>query len=184
MMNNFRLLFLGSLLTVAVSCTKSPEKEVTAVLEEKIGKTALTAQIKNDSAKLFGKEDFKLKTTFEDYIISKTSVSFSDIKVEDNKATVKVTAQSPSQDGLAGISLLLGFGGLAEYKDKTIQDFYKDANEAFNKGSKKKRETASTSIDDMPVDKYEAQYTLSKVEDKWVIDENQKPIFNKKHLVK
>lgn len=173
-------LILGSLvavLSMAVGCTKSPEKEVITALNEQYGTKKIETQIKTESDKLFGPKSTKFKDSVTSYITKNTKVTFAEAKVTENTATVKFNAEQPDGDYVGGLVLLMAFADPKKVEGMTMEEFIEEA----NKGSKKRK---AASVNDIKIKKYEGTLNLVKENEKWVLAEKQGDFFAKKYLVK
>lgn len=173
---SIKILATSLALTLLASCTGGPEGQIKAALDKEMGPAKIEAKAKTDIDKLFGPKDSKFKSSVYEYVTSKTIVSYSDIKVTENKATVKVLVSKPKDDDVGGLILLAGFVDQKKLADMTMNDLMVEA----TKGSRK-----TASIDDIRQEKYEFTLDLEKKED-WVLaDPKQlKQAFNKKNLIK
>ncbi len=168
---------LAALCMMAISCTKSPEKEVITSLNEQFSSKVIAEKVKVDIDKLFGTKPSKFKDSVATYIIENTKINFSDVKITENTATVKVLAEQPDDNTLGGMMLLVAFADPKKIENMTMQEFFAEV----GKGDSKRK---AASVDDIKINKFEGTFNLKKDNDKWVLAEKKDSFFAKKYLVK
>lgn len=169
-----KTMVLSTTLVLLASCS-GPESKVKAALEKKMGREAIQVELKAGVDKLLGPKESKFKSSLYDFVNSKTSITFSDIKVQDKTATAKVAVTRPNEEDLGGLILLAAFVDQKKLLDMSMNEFMTE----LTKGSRK-----TASINDIRSDKYEFLVTLENNGD-WSVDEKQlKNVFNKKNKVK
>lgn len=173
----FTRTMLAALCMMAISCTKSPEKEVITSLNEQFGPKVIAEKVKVDIDKLFGAKETKFKTSVANYIVENTKITFSDVKITENTATVKVFAEQPDDNTLGGMMLLVAFADPKTVENMTMEEFFKEV----GKGDKKRK---AASVDDIKINKFEGTFNLKKENEKWVMAETKDSFFAKKYLVK
>ena len=168
---------LAALCMMAISCTKSPEKQVISSLNEQYSSKVIAEKLKVDMDKLFGAKDTKFKNSVTQYIVDNTKITFSDVKITENTATVKVLAEQPDDNTLGGMMLLVAFADPKKVENMTMQEFFDEA----NKGDPKRK---AASVNDIQINKFEGTFNLKKDNEQWVLAEKKDNFFAKKYLVK
>lgn len=163
-----------------VACTSSkPEDKIADVLEKAFSKEAIQKKIEPDLVKLLGKEETTFKKSVLQFFVDNTKISWSDIKVEGDKATAKISATSANGEEFAGLFFMAAMVDQKKLKDMTLDQFINE----LAKSSKGGRKTASTK--DMKIDNYETTFAFEKKGEEWSIDEKSvSHIFDKKNKVK
>lgn len=163
-----------------VACTSStPEDKVADVLEKAFNKEAIQKKIEPDVTKLLGTEDTKFKKSVLEFFVENTKISWSDIKIQGDKATAKISGTSANGEEFAGLFFMAAMVDQKKLKDMTLDEFINE----LAKSSKGGRKTASTK--DMKIDNYETTFEFDKKGEEWVINEKSVThIFDKKNKVK
>ena len=163
-------------LTLFASCTNNPEGKIKATLDKEIGKDKIAAETKINVDKLMGKKDSKFKESLFEYFNTNTTVTYSNIKVNENKASVKLTIAKPNDEDMGGLILFAAMVDQKKLLNMTMNDLLVEL-------SKNGRKTAS--IDDIRKDKYELTVELEN-KGEWVIANTKqlKQALSKKNKVK
>jgi hypothetical protein len=158
-----KFLITGLALTLITSCTNSPEGKVKAALDKELGKDKITSEIKTGVNKFMGAKETKFKESLFEYINTNTTITYSDIKINENKATTQITVVRPNEEDMAGILLMVS---MMDQKKLAAMTF----NEFFAELAKASRKTAS--VDDIRKDKFQFTIDLENTGE-WAISNNK-----------
>lgn len=163
-----------------VACTSSkPEDKVADVLEKTFSKEEIQKKIEPDLTKLLGAEDTKFKKSVLEFFVENTKISWSDIKVEGNKATAKISGTSANGEEFAALFFMAAMVERKKLNEMTLDQFINE----LAKSSKGGRKTASTK--DMKIDNYESTMQFELNGEDWKIDaKSVSHLFDKKNKVK
>jgi hypothetical protein len=164
---------------LATSCTTKPEDKVAQALEKALGKEEIKKQMDIGLTKLLGKKETPFRQSVSHFFVENTKLNYSDIKIEGDKATVKLTVQKPNEEEFAGLFFMAAFIERKKLDTLTLDQFLAEL-------SKGQRKTASTK--DFRIDQFEGTVELKKTSDSWTLDEKSAKSFyskkNKKKAVK
>ncbi|MBC7466365.1 MAG: hypothetical protein H7256_10265 [Bdellovibrio sp.] len=111
------------------SCTKTENKNITKALNDEIGEKVRIATYVKDVDSFLGKNPSKLKETLMDHLIDQTQIKYSDIKIDGNKATVKVEIESPNKEKIGNFI----FMGTLMPQEKVLKMSFKELVETIKK---------------------------------------------------
>lgn len=159
-------LFLAITATLTLTnCTSSPEDQVHKALKAEFSKDSLVKATDKSATELLGSKESRFKTSLKNYVVEKTTFEFSDIKIEENKATATVTKTEPG-DALGGLIFMAAFIPREKLEKMSLQ-------EVFQEIAKNSREPAS--LEDIKSDVKTFTANLEKTGDEWKIVKTSKP---------
>lgn len=172
------LVFTTLILALFVfSCTSNkPENKVAQALDQELSTDEIKKQMDIGLTNLLGKEETIFRKSVYNFFMDNLKISYSDIKVNGSKATVKVTAQKPNDEELSGFFFIASMVDSKKLNKMTMDQFLEQL-------SKDKRKTAS--VKDFPIDIYESTVDLNKDGEVWKVDpKSVKTLYSNKNKVK
>lgn len=155
------LLFLSAFLLV-VSCTSKPEEQVGKVIDQTMSPGELRTYLKKDFEKIFGKEETKFSKSVSDFIVSRFKYSYSDIKIDGDKATAKIKITCAKPEDIVGLVMLASLVDPQKLKEQTLQEFVTER-------ASSKKQTAN--INDIKDVAYESEMEIKKINNEWKAEE-------------